>query len=392
MDKDFKQWLSENKNLSENTIRNYSNRLKNKIPEKMKEINFFDIKKSLYNSSIEELLSIKKMFDLNKHGLKDWNKSKTIGTEALSALNYLIEYKNNQNNQVVPPLNQILYGPPGTGKTYNTINKAIEIIENRKVDDNEDREELKKQFDEYRDNGQIEFVTFHQSYGYEEFVEGIRADVKSSEIKYKLEKGIFQELSKKAEENYVGSKKIENKLTLKEKIDIFLNNALENKIDFENFAKKTTFKILKITRDNIEIEGRRTKEIIRLAKKDLEALLKKEIDLDSISEIGLEGFFALINNFKKFNFEDNHTSLKTYILIIDEINRGNISKIFGELITLVEPSKRIGADEELKLRLPNSKELFGVPKNLYIIGTMNTADRSIAQIDTALRRRFVLKR
>lgn len=191
---------------------------------------------------------------------------------------------NEPNNQRNIPLNQILYGPPGTGKTYTTINKALEILKSYDeiTEIPEGRQKQKEIFDTFVAKGQIEFVTFHQSYGYEEFVEGIKPSVKNGTVIYETKNGVFKNLCKKA------------------------------------------------------LEG-----------KD-----------------------------------------KPYILIIDEINRGNIAKILGELITLIEPSKRIGKSERLQLTLPYSGESFGVPRNLYIVGTMNTADRSIALLDTALRRRF----
>lgn len=182
--------------------------------------------------------------------------------------------------------NQVLFGPPGTGKTYNTIDEALNILDQDYLQANRsERKLLKERFDQLLEVGRIRFVTFHQSFSYEDFVEGLKAESREDgSLCYKVVDGLFKQICQRAEED-----------------------------------------------------------------------------------------------------PDN-----PYVLIIDEINRGNISRIFGELITLLESSKRLWAEEELKVQLPYSKDekLFGVPGNLYVIGTMNTADRSLAGLDLALRRRF----
>lgn len=187
-------------------------------------------------------------------------------------------------------VNLILYGPPGTGKTYRTMAEAVRLVRGLAPDDamliaQVRRKELRAAYEELRRQGQIRFVTFHQSYGYEEFVEGLRPKpVSGGGFTLEPHQGVFQQIAKAAE-----------------------------------------------------------------------------------------------------------SSGEEHVLIIDEINRANISKVFGELITLIEPDKRIGGQEQLRLTLPHSGAAFGVPANLHIIGTMNTADRSIALIDKALRRRFTFR-
>lgn len=183
------------------------------------------------------------------------------------------------------PLNVIFYGPPGTGKTYTTIERAMRICEGSDFDDKISRQDLVEQYHEYIEDERIVFTTFHQSYSYEDFIEGIRATTENNTINYKVQDGVFKELCKNAADH-----------------------------PDENF-----------------------------------------------------------------------------VMIIDEINRGNISRIFGELITLIEDSKRTGKLEEITVKLPYSRESFSVPQNVYIIGTMNTADRSLTGLDLALRRRFTFE-
>ncbi|MBT2292780.1 AAA family ATPase [Paenibacillus albidus] len=357
--------------------------------------------------------------------------------------------------------NIILYGPPGTGKTYNTVAYAVAVIENKPVHtvlqevSTNGYEAVMKRYRDYKAKGQIEFTTFHQSYGYEEFIEGIKpkmlldndADQIGDQIAYEIKAGVFKQFCEKAQtpviqdSNAYGIRQDPTiwKVSLggsgdnTVKRDCFNHNRIRigwdsygeritEETDFRDYGGRTILSrfinemvigdIVLVLHDEKTIDAigivtgeyewldhmndyKRSREVQWLAKDIRENIYDlnggKVMTLGSVyrlNRITLADVLLIMNKQHTAPSTAIQENRNNYVFIIDEINRGNISKIFGELITLIEPAKRLGQLEEVRLRLPYSQEEFGVPGNVFILATMNTADRSIARLDTALRRRF----
>lgn len=315
------------------------------------------------------------------------------------------EYKNPYSNMLLESKNIIFRGAPGTGKSYLAKQIAADIISNGFTDRYSDLTDEQKR--------QMEFVQFHPSYDYSDFVEGIRPKMnEDGSMGFELQDGIFKKFIDKARKNLENSQKSKEKI----KKEISANNIMANFFDNIEYGVQEfyTIKGNKFTVTDVDekyiyiaIPGNKTVDKLNLNIDEIRKMLESGKDFEKVSDItnffgkqfATQNYsydFALFKEIKKDGLKEVKTNiapeeLKKYVFIIDEINRGEISKILGELFFSIDPGYR-GKSGEVATQYSNMHddpdEKFYIPENVYIIGTMNDIDRSVDSFDFAMRRRF----
>lgn len=380
--------------------------------------------KAIFSCSVEYFSNEKKDITGNKYGQFRKTIHKCTNKEIINYVMSKMNHPNNQSNtlamqnditnKLISLLrsnhNLILTGAPGTGKTYLAKQIAQQLIFGEVKKEMTDEE--KKQFNE-----QCGFVQFHPSYDYTDFVEGLRPKQDDSEtVGFERKDGVFKTFCANALENILDSQKSEETLQkenlARELLEDFLQNAIDSDENFETQGTKNNFHIIesKAKTITIDIPKNEKARIISLPKSDLITLLENEADIKGSRD--LQPYFnrkyrtqqdsytfVIYEKLRGINANDKTKNVslvekKNYVFIIDEINRGEISKIFGELFFSIDPGYR-GIKGKVETQYQNLikedddfYEGFYVPENVYIIGTMNDIDRSVESMDFAFRRRF----
>ena len=343
--------------------------------------------------------------------------------------------------------NIVLYGAPGTGKTYDVPELAVRLCDPAFMAAEPSREEIVSRYNQLKTEKRIAFTTFHQSLDYEDWIEGLRPVVnENSQVTYEIESGIFKKLCEEAERPVVKDKKVgiaDNavvwKVSLagtgdnpvrsdcmknsyirigwdgygpvisdetdwsvyngegKQILDAYINKMKIGDIVMSCYSSQTIDAIGVVVSD-YEFEDKfpnykRVRRVNWLVKNINENIVEMN-DGKTMVESSVYRLNSITLNDVKSILEKYDTSSKmeendkAYVMVIDELNRGNVSKVFGELITLLEADKRKGRINAESVVLPYSKKAFHIPNNVYLIATMNTADRSLGSLDYAIRRRF----
>ncbi len=336
----------------------------------------------------------------------------------------------------------ILHGAPGTGKTF-AIPEIVARLCEEPIDLSK-RDQVMASFNRLVQDKRVVFTTFHQSMDYEDFVEGLKPVVDNDMVRYVVEDGIFKALCDEASKPIIQN----NTLSLNEDavvwkvslggtyenevrtechnnghirigwdaygenyedqtdysdggkyiLDAYYNKMVEGDIVFSCYSSKE-IDAIGVVEGGVEWHNeykgykrlRKVRWLIKGIKENIMGITGKTMTLGTVYRLNSVGIDNVLDILKKYSAAGKTTiekNTKPYVIVIDEINRGNVTKIFGELITLLEPDKRAGEDMHLEVTLPYSKTQFSIPSNVYLIGTMNTADRSLTQFDYAMRRRF----